>query len=245
MARKYLALLSGLALGAVYIGNPERATLFLFLLSILSALIAFGSFFIYRQQLSNVTDATFLIFPILWILASACVLFLLATPFWRFAVIVFGVAGLVKILLDARPKVITNLLENLFFLSAFGIYLGIWALDFYFTPGWWLNIILSAIASFVFFWAGFSATPTSASSRLIFSLVLSLLFAEIAWTMLFWPLHFLTLALVFSCLFYLAWSLTRFHLMQALTKEKLVVHSSFVVLTVSFLLIVSKWFPNT
>lgn len=97
----------------------------------------------------------------------------------------------------------SHFLQNVYLLTVFGIYLGIFAIQFYFH----LNIYLTA--AIIFFWTyvlillGFSGF--SLPTKKYFYLITALSVMELAWGVMLWPTHFFVNTVVVFCAFYLLW----------------------------------------
>jgi hypothetical protein len=184
------------------------------------------------------------LYEIFWIAASFGVIALAPAGFWRVVIACLLAFGFWRLHWELRPFAQSHALDNLFFLSVFGIYLSVWAVNFYFTPAWWLIMSACAVCSGLFFWMGLDIVESSLRSKLLYSLALAMVFAQLAWTMLFWPVHFLPAALVMSVVFYCLWMLSRFYLQKLLTREKIIFYSVFGSLVAFVVLIATMWVPK-
>ena len=201
------------------------------------------NYFLHRKGIHRIENYTFLLLPVIWISASAIFIFLQNVRFWE---IVFAYAlGIIffRLQLSLQARVNSVFSENVFFLSAFGIFLGIWAINFFFTPGWWIIMALVFLFSVILIWIGIFNTHAERKERITYTLFLSLGLTEISWALLFWPLHYLSMAIVISAIFYLAWTMTRLHFLGMLNFKKIAYHSGFIALILIITLSTAAWLP--
>lgn len=209
------------------------------------AMITFTVYFwLNRLDIRQPRDVTFLLLPVFWIAASAVAVWLQGEMVFRFLILIIALTLFLRLQLQLRSRGTTLFMDNLFFVSAIGIYLGIWAVDFFLSPGWWIIMGSVFISSLLFFWVGFFYTPAGTAENLLYSSVLALMLTEIAWAMLFWPLHYITVTGVFAGIYYLMWELTRAHLRGSLTRQKIWFHASFVILMDVLILVTALWLPH-
>ena len=201
------------------------------------------NYFVHRAGKNRLEEFTFLLLPVLWVSASTVVIFLQNTKFWE--IIFVYLLGIIFFRLQLRLQARTNsvFLENIFFLSAFGIFLGIWAIDFFFTPAWWLIMALMFVFSVILFWMGIFNTHAERREKVIYTLFLAFALTEISWALLFWPLHFVSMAIVAAVIFYLAWTMARLHFLGLLNRKKIIYHSGFSVLILLVTLSTAVWLP--
>ena len=210
----------------------------------LAALTTILNYFFHRRQVKRLSDLTFLLLPVFWIIASTAVVFLMPVGLWQYSFALVLAVAFLKLLVSLQPRVMTATTDNFFFLSSVGIFLGIWALDFYFTPGWWEIILLVFLSSIFLFWFGFDTTPGEDKEKLFYSFVLAFVFAQLSWALLFWPLHFISLTVVTAGLFYLSWLISRMHLLGILNRKKIVFHSVFSLLIALLVAVTATWLPR-
>ena len=212
-------------------------------IALLIVLTGFTNYFVHRKSVTRFWDFTFLLLPTFWIGASAGIIFLQNSRFWEIVFIYFFGIIFLKLQLNLQPKTNSIFLENIFFFSAFGIFLGIWALDFFFTPAWWLIMALVFTSSLLLFWTGIFNTHAQLNEKIIYTLFLAFMLTQISWALLFWPLHFVSMAVVTSVLFYLAWTVVRLHFLGSLNRQRIVYHSTFALLILLITLSTAVWLP--
>jgi hypothetical protein len=74
-------------------------------------------------------------------------------------------------------------------------------------------------------------------------LVIAFSLAQIGWALLLLPLHYFTMAIVFTSFFFLGWELTRFHIRGFLTRQKIIFHFSVVGILLVIVFYTAKWIP--
>lgn len=244
MSKPTLSFFLSAILAACLIFASSSARTLAYFLAGFAGLCVLLDYSLYRRQLVRFSDMTFLLYGVFWIAASFGFMALAPGAFWR---VIFGlllVFGFWRLHWELKPLGQSHILDNLFFLSVFGIYLSVWAANFYFTPAWWLVMSAMAVFSGLFFWTGLSATEARFFSKVLYSLLLAFVLAQLVWAMLFWPVHFLPAAIVLSVVFYCLWMLSRFHLQNVLTREKIIFYTVFGAAVEVVTLIMTAWLPK-
>ncbi|MCL5435977.1 MAG: hypothetical protein M1275_02760 [Patescibacteria group bacterium] len=209
-----------------------------------AVLCALLDYFLYRRQLTSFSGLTFLLYGVLWIAASFGFMALASGAFWRVVFALLLAFGFWRLHWELQPFGYSHVLDNLFFISVFGIYLSVWAANFYFTPAWWLVMCAVFVCSWLFFWTGLHSAEAPFRSKILYCLLLAFVLTELAWAMLFLPVHFLPAAIVFSVVFYCLWMLSRFHLQKNLSREKIIFYTAFGAAVVIVTLIATAWTPK-
>lgn len=243
MIQKFTSLLLAVGFVIVLSFNAIPVQNWMYLLLGFAAALTIVNWIFHHKKFATALDGTLLILPVLWVFAAASVVALSPNFYWRVLVILMGSLGLLILEVKLRPKAPIQFLDNQFFLSVIGLYLSIWAIDFYFTPGWWIIMILIFFSSAIFFWVGFYDTPVGFKIKATYSLLLAVVFMEIGWALLYWPLHYFATTLVLSSIFYLTWIIVRFQLSRLLTREKIIFHSVFSTTVLIMILIFTSWMP--
>lgn len=151
------------------------------------------------------------------------------------------IASVIFYYLEVRLGRESHLLQNLFLLSVFGIYLGLFALQFYLRlPIYWLLILVFG-ASFVFAVQGFAGFALP--SKKFFHFITALVATEAAWGLTFWPTHFFVDALVLFCLFYVMWLFAFSAFFGKLSKAKIYWQLTLVALVLIIILSTAAWRP--
>ena len=245
MTRKYLSLFIGVFLFLVLYRQSLPPGLYLALLFVGIVLTATVNYFSNYLRVTRLADLTFLLISTLWILAAASTVAALGSAFWIMIAAAVFLLGFVRLQLDISPSsALSPMTEIQFFLSVTGIYLGVWAIDFYFSPGWWIIMLLIFALSYLFFRTALHFTSASSRQKSLYSLILAFVFVEIGWVMLFWPLHYFPTTLVFSGFFYIAWITAKLHFLKVLNRQKLIVHAVFILAMQALVLLTAVWLPQ-
>lgn len=211
---------------------------------LLFALLATTMNFIFlRRGIKKLLDLTKLLFPVLYILAVAMVIFLLPAGWFRLFIVAFTAAILVGIERKNSGSFSSAYGESLFVFTAAGLFLGIWATDFYYRLSWWAIVGLLSSAVFLLQWIAFYPIGTTYSRKLLFSATGVVLLAECAWILLFWSAFFVPTAILFTIFFYLVWILFKSQLEANITFKKIIFQSSVAVLAVAIIMATTNWLP--
>jgi hypothetical protein len=136
-----------------------------------------------------------------------------------------------------------TLLEILILLTAFLVSLSVWAWNFFFSPSWWVILLVTFGVFYLLFWQeGLKLTAGQAEVR-VFPLIASLILVEVAWAILFLPLYFLTEALVSLVVFYAIFEFSKVYFMGGLTKKQVLFHSIIIGIVLGLGLVSSAWQP--
>ncbi len=130
-------------------------------------------------------------------------------------------------------------LQTLF--SYFGISLGIFALNFYFLPQ--TAVILLALLALTYL-AGrssFENVPQSPEKKNFYSALIAFGLTEIAWALMFLPLHFTVLAAIAFCAFYSLWMLSYYRLFNNLSGKKVSFYILFPAIIIAVIFISTPW----
>lgn len=111
----------------------------------------------------------------------------------------------------------------------------IWAVNFFFTPAWYVSTLVLAVLMFLVF--------REIIPNLIFALIGTLALVEVFWAVLFLPVHFLTAAVIVFAGFYLLYMLTSLFFSGQLTRPKIYFHTGLTVTLLVLSLLTSAWQP--
>ena len=180
-----------------------------------------------------------LLLPVFFLLASGSGFAVITSSSARILFLI--VASVLFWLIELQLGRESHFLQNVYLLTVFGIYLGIFALQFYFH----LNIYLTAV--FVFFWtyvlillgfAGFSLP-----AKKYFYLVTALSVAELSWGVMLWPTHFFVNTVVIFCAFYLLWLFAFSAFFGRLSVQKIYWQLTLITIVLALTLSTAAWQP--
>ncbi|MBI4050276.1 MAG: hypothetical protein HY398_02400 [Candidatus Doudnabacteria bacterium] len=111
----------------------------------------------------------------------------------------------------------------------------IWSWHFFFPLAWY-NLLLLIFASFFLLY-------TAIFHDLLVSLVAALAMVEVAWAEAYWPVHFLTAAVMSFAVFYAISVGSREYFSGRLTRKKLYFQAGLILIVLTLTLFSSPWLP--
>lgn len=135
----------------------------------------------------------------------------------------------------------SHFLQNIFLISVLAWYIGLFALVFYINfSAIWL-VLLVFIATYIFGLQGFAGF--SLPAKKYFYLILSLICAETAWGLSFWPTHFFVDAVVLFSVFYLIWLFAFSAFFGKLSPQKIYWQLTLIAIVLILTLSTAAWRP--
>lgn len=180
-----------------------------------------------------------LLLPILYILAAAGVFALIPNPAWQIMFLVLS--SVLFFLMEIRLGKESHLLQNIYLLSAFGLFLSLFASEFYFRMPLYYFVPAVFVVSFILAIQGFTGFVLPAKKY--FYLLLSLACAEAAWGLAYWPTHFFVGAVVLFCVFYILWLFSFSAFFGKLSRAKIFWQLSLVGIILMVTLATAAWKP--
>ncbi len=180
-----------------------------------------------------------LLLPMLFLVGIGSVFVVITSPTIRIMFLL--VAAIAFYLLEYNLGHESHLLQNIFLLSSFALYLGIFALHYYFHLH---TIVILGLVLFVTYiltlqgYAGFSLP-----AKRYFYVLIPLSLMEAAWGLTFWPTHYVVNAIVMFCLFYLLWIFSFSAFFGKLTRNKLFLQISLVAFVLLITFLSAAWKP--
>ncbi|MBI2355846.1 MAG: hypothetical protein HYV13_01395 [Candidatus Doudnabacteria bacterium] len=136
----------------------------------------------------------------------------------------------------------SHYLQNIFLLTVFLIYLGLFASAFYFVNfSFWWEIALITAFTVGLTLQGFAGITLP--SKKYFFLLITVVIAESAVGLMLWPTHFLVNAIVLFLIFYLLWAFALAAFFGKLTSKKIYWQSMLVTLVLAAVLATASWMP--
>jgi hypothetical protein len=123
------------------------------------------------------------------------------------------------------------------FSSAYGFYLN------FLVPIYYLMLIYSITSFLVSYQYFFLIKKENNKEAILYSSLLALLMAEIVWMLNYWPFGYLTTGVIALILYYILWELSRSHILNQLSRKRVVFNMIFLSLMVCIVLLTSKWIP--
>lgn len=180
-----------------------------------------------------------LLLPVLYILATAGVFSLIPNQTWQIVFLVISCA--LFFLMEIRLGKESHLLQNIYLMSAFGLFLTLFALEFYFRLPLYLFAPAVFVVSYILAIQGFTGFVLPAKKY--FYLLLSLACTEAAWGLTFWPTHFFVGAVVLFCVFYILWLFSFSAFFGKLSRAKIFWQMSLIGIILIITLSTAAWKP--
>jgi len=124
----------------------------------------------------------------------------------------------------------------LWYAAAYGWYLNIS------LPIWALMIIFSVITFLVAF-SSFAINQIEAEKRLVYSVFLASLIAQVVWIQNFWPFGYLTTAVISLIIYCVGWEIILSFFLKKLTVRAVIFEILFLFSSVALILLSTKWYP--
>ncbi|MCD6149874.1 hypothetical protein J7J13_03770 [bacterium] len=125
-----------------------------------------------------------------------------------------------------------------FYAASYGIHLN-------FAVPLWVLILAYFLVTFLVSYQYFKIIKNdNEKSAFIYSTLLGMVMAEIAWMISFWPFGYLTTGATALIFYYTLWDLIRSHFLNFLSKKRVIANMILSGFLIGFLLISSKWLPN-
>lgn len=117
-----------------------------------------------------------------------------------------------------------------------------WYLNFL-VPLYWLMLVYLIVTLFLSYQYFAIIKPDDKGKVWIYCFVLSLIMAEIIWTMNFWPFGYLTTGVIALILYYVLWDLVQSHFLNLLSKKRVIANMVFFSIMIILVLMTAKWIP--
>lgn len=233
MFNKISSFILAIVMGLSFYGSALNFSLFL---GSVGALIVL-TFFVNLKRLGF--SWPHLLLPTLFILSTGSIFMALTDSTIR--TIVLLVFVLFFYLLETRLGKEGHFLQNVFLSSVFGIFLGLFATQFYFHLNNFLLVFAIFVFTYIFTVQGFAGITLP--TKKYFYILISLLCAEAALGLSIWPTHFLVDSVVLFCFYYLLWLFAVSAFFGKLTAKKIYWHLSLVAILIILVLTTAAWKP--
>lgn len=183
-----------------------------------------------------------------FVLGTILFFLILKNPFYKNIFILFVSVCFFFFLLQIEKRTLSFLAENLIFLSAFFWFTGLSSFLIYLEMKIWLFILLiggiSFFLSFCFFlWQNTLFSREIFRTFLFYSLVLSLISCQIAWSLEFLPLSYFHAGTLFLISFFTFLEITKHYLRQNLTKKIFFEYLGVSLTLLLILFLTAQWKP--
>jgi len=180
-----------------------------------------------------------LLLPTFFLLAVGVSFAVITLPIIRTIFLV--VSAILYYLLQIKLGKESYFLQSVFLLSAFGIYSGLFALEFYLNLNIWLVLLGVLVFTLLFTLQGFAGFELTTKKNLI--LIIVLLITQSALGLLLWPVHFLVSGAVLFGIFYLLWVFLVSAFFGKLTRNKIFWQVGLVSIFLLIILSTAAWKP--
>lgn len=117
-----------------------------------------------------------------------------------------------------------------------------WYLNFL-VPLYWLMLAYLAVTLLLSYQYFTIIKPGDKRNVWLYCFTLSLIMAEIIWTMNFWPFGYLTTGVIALILYYVLWDLVQSHFLNLLSKKRVIANMVFFSVMIILVLMTAKWIP--
>lgn len=135
----------------------------------------------------------------------------------------------------------SHYLQGLFIFSTFGIYTGLFALEFYINLNIWLLLLGVILVTYFFSLHGFAGFELKTKKNFIWVIILIVFQAALG--LLLWPTHFLIDASVLFVIFYLLWIFSVSAFLGKLTMKKIYMQVALAGIFLALILSSAAWKP--
>jgi len=197
-----------------------------------------GSTLVFNYKRLNFTWPHLLL-PTIYLIATAFIFGLITDSNLRIGFIL--AASIVFYFLEIQLGRESHFFQNLFLLSVFGIYLGLFSFEYYLHLQIYWLLLLVFMFTFIFAVQGFAGFALPAKKY--FHFLTALIITEAAWGLTFWPTHYFVETVVLFCLFYLLWLFAFSAFFGKLSKAKIYWQLSLVAMVLIITLSTAAWRP--
>ena len=182
-----------------------------------------------------------LLLPTFYLLGVGSIFSVISSPTWR---LVFLIAAcLVFYVMEMELGRESHFLQNVFLFSVLAIFIGLFAIQFYFHL-YFLWLVLSIfILSYLLIVQGFAGF--SLPVKKYFSLLIALVIAETAWGLSLWPTYFVVNAIITFAIFYLLWIFSFSAFFGKLTRNKIYWQLSLTMVIIAVVIATANFKPLT
>ena len=206
-------------------------------------LVTLINLFSIRKIVTSFADFSLLVLPAFFLLGIFGVTSLVSSDFLK---LLIAVPACYMFLLYEFyfPKRVRVALEELFSVTTgFAILVFLWGINFFFTPTWWIFMLILGLAFFLLYFQAFYKFGFATGEAFTNSLLGTLVMLETAWAVLYWSVHFLTSAMVTFVVFYVVYMLSAEFFKGTLTRRKIYFQLWVVSFILFFSVASSLWRP--
>lgn len=180
-----------------------------------------------------------LLLPTVYLLGVGSVFSIL--PSFSFRLTFLILASIIFYVLEIKLGRESHFLQNIYLLSVFALYLGLFALQFYFNLKFWWIVPMTFLLTYFLAVQGFAGF--SLPAKKYFYILLALICSEVAWGLTFWPTHFFVNSVVLFSIFYLLWLFAFSAFFGRLSREKVYLQLALISIVLVLTLSTAAWRP--
>ena len=236
--KKVINILLGLAIVGAGLGSFRNLTDYAGYSFLTMAFAGITNFFFLRRSAKNKADYLPLFLPLVFLIG----LFGTIAAVSSLAVRLFlGVASAFLFYFFSEG---VKVLEEIITLAAVMLSLSfVWAVNFFFIPPGYVLLLLTNVLMSALFWQAFYKMGIRGPNHHLFAAISSLILIEVSWVTWFWPVHFLTAAVVPFSVFYLIYILSEQYFAGRLTRKKVFFQGGMIVVILALSVLSSSWQP--
>jgi hypothetical protein len=236
MFNRISSLVLGIAMFVVFYGSIRSVNdFYVFLVSLALLLLAVTIINIKRLGFSW----PHILLPVIYIVGVSSIFVVITGPTLR--TVFLAVSSIILYWVELQLGRESHFLQNVYLFSAFAWFLGLFALHFYLDVPTALVVVAAFAITYLLISQGFAGFSLPAKKD--FNFLVSLVCAQSAWGLVFWPTHYLVNAIVLFCLFYLLWIFSFSAFFGKLSVKKIYWQLALVSLVLLLTLTTAAWRP--
>lgn len=241
MLRKIINAIIGILIFALAAGEYSSLASYAYILSGFITGTTAINFFIIRKKARSKIDYSRLILPSLFLIGFFSII---PVGGYRGVLLFVSIlaAGLYYIYMENFPRKPSAWLEETFSMATgFLLLCALWIWNYFFTPPWVNFMLFSTLLFFLFFLQNLHKLAKQTADATVLALLSALLIMEVIWSVLFWPVHFLTAAVMCFSVFYLVYILSAYYFDGRLTRRRIYFQCSIILTVLVISLLSSPW----
>jgi hypothetical protein len=180
-----------------------------------------------------------LLLPCFYLVGIASIYAVITDNSWSVVFLVLAVIVFYFLEMDLGHE--SHFLQNIFLFSVFAIYIGLYALQFYFHLSFVWIVLLIFLSSYLLIIQGFAGF--SLPVKKYFSLLISLVCAQVALGLFLWPTYYLVNAVITFIIFYLLWIFSFSAFFGKLSRNKIYWQLSLAIIVLGLVLVTTSFKP--
>jgi hypothetical protein len=180
-----------------------------------------------------------LLLPVIYLLGLGSIFIII--PLSALRIIFLILASVVFYFLEIKLGRESHFLQNIYLLSVFALYLGLFAFQYYFKLAFFWFIPICFALTYFFTIQGFAGF--SLPAKKYFYILIATVCSEAATGLIIWPTHYFVDAVVLFCIFYALWIFSFSAFFGKLTRQKVYWQLILVSMVLLITLSTAAWRP--